>query len=235
MPLCLLGICRRRGLSRVSFHENGTVPLALAWVPDGPLAAAALRPAPASFGPLDHARLLAAIHGQLTVLPMRYGAVLPDEEAVRRFLGNRREKLLADLDRLAGAAEIGLRIELPQNPLPGEPLAASGSNHSHISPAGYLAARRARYQWHDQLAAQAQHAAAACVESLDGLYRSWRRLSPEPPGFVRLAFLVERTLSAAFAQRVEKFRATQPGRQCKLVGPWPPYSFVGDEGRQAAN
>ncbi|MGO8745036.1 MAG: GvpL/GvpF family gas vesicle protein [Thermoguttaceae bacterium] len=196
------------------------------WVAHGRLAAATVWPMPSTSGPLEHAALVAAIHARINMLPVRYGTVLPDEEAVRHFLGNRRENLLDDLDRLHGTAEIGLRIELPDSPLPTGPLAASGSYHADISPVQYLAARRVRYQWHDQLETNAQLAVATCVRALSGLYRNWQRLSPEPLGIVRLAFLVERKLSDAFAERVEMFTTMKIGRRCTLVGPWPPYSFV---------
>lgn len=242
MPLHLLGISRSEDTASLPRHcPDGQAAVVrhppretiaepggseMRWVVEGPLTAATLWPLPAPFGPLEHARLLAAIHEHMTILPVRYGALLPDDEAVQHFLSNRRENLLDDLDRLHGTAEIGLRIELPHSPLPAEPLAASGSCHSDISPVRYLTARRARYQWHDQLDTQAQLAVATCVRALSGLYRSWQRLSPEPLGIVRLAFLVERKLSEAFAERVEMFRTMKIGRRCRLVGPWPPYSFV---------
>jgi len=190
------------------------------------LAAAVVSPLPPLAGPLEHAALLAAIFRQGDVLPMRFGVVLPHEEAVRDLLRRRREALLHDLDRLKGAGEIGLRIELPCRSLPPDPPAPSGERPADSSPARYLAARRARYQWQDQLNTQAQHAAETCVRAMKDLYRSWRRLSPEPPGTVRLAFLVERHLWEAFAERLEISRAEKIGVRCTLLGPWPPYSFL---------
>jgi hypothetical protein len=242
MPLHLLGISRKGDIAGLPIHwPNGQTSVVRSqsdetiaepycnetrWVADGRLAAATVWPVPSTSGPLEHAALLAAIHARINILPIRYGTVLPDEEAVRHFLSNRRENLLGDLNRLHGTAEIGLRIELPDSPLPTGPLAASGSHHSDISPVQYLAARRSRYQWHDQLDTQAQLAMATCVRALSGLYRNWRRLSPEPLGIVRLAFLVERKLLEKFSERVEMFTTMKIGRRYTLVGPWPPYSFV---------
>ena len=242
MPMHLLGISRRRDIASLPCHWSGGQPAAVRrlpteamggadcrevrWVVRGCLAAATVYPLPASFGPLDHARLVAAIHAEISILPVRYGAVLPGEEAVQDFLSSRGEDLSRDLGRVEGKSEIGLRIELARGPAPAEPPAPNGSCPSDLSPAGYLAVRRARYQWHDQLNTQAQSAAETCVGALKGLCRDWRRLSPEPLGTVRLAFLVERRLSEAFAARLEMLRAQRTGQRYTLVGPWPPYSFV---------
>lgn len=141
-------------------------------------------------------------------------------------LRRRRAGLLRDLDRLKGTAEIGLRIELPHSPGPPDPSLPGGSRDPDSSPLGYLAARRAQYQWQDGLNRRAQLAAETCIRTVKGLYRSWGRLSPEPPGTVRLAFLVERDLSEAFAERLERLQDPAIGQRRTLLGPWPPYSFV---------
>ncbi len=77
------------------------------------------------------------------------------------------------------------------------------------------------------MSAQSQWAADTYLRALKGLIRDWRRRGPEPPGMVRLAFLVEREQAAAFARRVAMLRSMQIGQQCTLFGPWPPYSFLG--------
>lgn len=219
MSLNLLGISRSRD---VTGPHGGEV----RWVAQGPLAAATLSHAPQSFGPLDHARLLATVHQQTCILPVRHGTVLPDEEAVKNFLGSRCKDLHRDLDRLEGSSEIGLRIELSHSPPPEGPLTPSCPCRADISPAAYLAARRARYQSHDELNLHAQLAVETCLQSLGGLFRDWRRLSPEPPGILRLAFLVERTRSDAFTERVTRLDTQKIAGRYTLVGPWPPYSFV---------
>jgi hypothetical protein len=219
MPLHLLGISRRGDLTEADCHQ-------IRWVVHGALTAATVWPLTASFGPLQHGHVLAAIHRRIGILPVRHGTVLPNEEAVQEFLGSRCQDLLRDLDRLEGTAEIGLRIELPHSPLPAEPFAPVGPCRADVSPVAYMAARRARYQQRDRLGTQADLAADTCIQSLGGLSRDWRRLSPTAPGIVRLAFLVERNRTEAFAQRVEILRTKNIGGRYALVGPWPPYSFV---------
>ncbi len=244
MPLHLLGISRSadvcHGLPQGKQWTRAMGGAAVRWVAAAELAAAVVPPLPPCAGPLDtaagplesaagpleHAALLAAIFRQGDVLPMRFGVVLPDEEAVRDLLRRRREELLDDLGRLKGAGEMGVRIELPCRGLPPDPPPPGDERLSDTSPARYLAARRTRYRWQDQQDAQAEHAAQTCVWAVRGLYRSWRRLSPEPPGIVRLAFLVERDLCGEFAGRVETSGASEIGLPCTVLGPWPPYSFL---------
>ena len=195
--------------------------------PHGPLTAATLRPLPATpIGPLEHARLLAAVHTHINILPVRYGSVLPNEEAVRHFLSNRRENLLRDLVRLQGTSEIGLRIELA------DPLTTRCSQNEHdnflpTTPSGqYLASRRQRYAWKDRLDRQTKLVTEDYLRAMRGLYSEWQTLTSTVPTIVRLAFLVQRDLGDAFRQRLETTIPTQTSRRCTLLGPWPPYSFV---------
>ncbi len=185
-------------------------------IPDPPIAGV-------GFGPLDQARVLAAIHRHIGILPVRYGTVLPDDDTVRQFLADCGEELLADLDRVEACGEIGLRIELapataPTLVPPPVPLA--------VSPAAYLAGRAAIYLRDDRLHDEAQRVEQACTGALGGLARHWRRLKPEPLGIVRLSFLVERTRWDAFTRRLEALKSRKLFRCCTLLGPWPPYGFV---------
>lgn len=227
MPLCLLGVSRSKDIASLSCPGLPNS-IEFRWVTREPLAAATVGASSTSFEPLEHARLLDAIHARFSVLPVRYGVALPDEAAIQAFLSSRWKDLSNDLDRLEGTSEIGVHIEFARSPAPEEPPASSGSSCSNISPARYLALRFARYQRHDQLNAQAQLAAATCVRTLEGLYRSWRRLSPERSGIVRLAFLVDRRRSRAFVRRLETCNADKASQRYTVLGPWPPYSFVGE-------
>jgi hypothetical protein len=219
VPLHLLGISRAADLHR--WDRDG-----VRWIVQDDLAAAAVPPLPPSAGPLEHAALLAALYRRGDILPVRWATVLPDEQGVRDLLCRRRAGLLGDLDRLQGTGELGLRIELSHAPGPPH-LPEPGASGRADSPAvRYLAARRARYQRQDRWSRRARCAAEASVRAVKGLYREWGRLSSEPPGTVRLAFLVERHLWDAFAERVVTSPARATGEQRTLLGPWPPYSFV---------
>ena len=237
MPLHLLGFSRSADVCRTSGVD---------WVVSGELAAAVL-PLPPSPTPLEHAAHLAAIYRHGDVLPMRFGAVLPDAGAVGDFAGREREKLLEQLNRLRGTAEFGVRIALSPTPVApdaSEPAAEKRGQSPFVrstlravpangdcplfsdSPVQYLARRRAEYQSHDQQALCARLSAEHCTRTLKSHWRDWRRLSPEPAGTVRLAFLVQRSLSETFAERLAALSVERPGEHYTLLGPWPPYSFV---------
>jgi hypothetical protein len=211
MPLHLLGFSRRADICR----ESG-----VDWVVLGELAAAVL-PLPPPPTPLEHAARLAAIYRHCDVLPMRFGAVLPDAAVVGHFTSREQGKLMEQLGRLQGTAEFGVRIAF--SPAPASP---ASSEPPQGSPAQYLARRRAQYQSQDQLALRAQFSAEHCTSMLKGHCRDWRRLSPEPAGVVRLAFLVERCLSETFAEILATLSVERLGEHYELLGPWPPYSFV---------
>ena len=132
MPLHLLGISRSADITSLPVHRPKGQPSIrqprleqtvtephrseIRWVADGGLAAATVWPLPTTFGPLEHANLLAAIHARFSVLPARYGVGLPDEEAVQAYLSRRGRGLSSDLDRMEGTSEIGLRIQLACSP-----------------------------------------------------------------------------------------------------------------------
>lgn len=239
MPLRLLGIVRNSETDRRSCDGIDKV----RWLIDGDLVAAITADVHASMEPLEHARLLEAIHRSVDVLPVRFGTTLKDDAAVRSFLDARRETLRSDLERLAGATEFGLRIELPatapsNSALPEAEIRSDG--------AGYLAARRARYDGHDRFSVRAQAAIDVSVRALQGLCRNWRRLAAESVDVVRLAFLVRKDRSDAFTTAAEKIITSSISDACPirkdcanidsfrkrtsrcwtLVGPWPPYSFA---------
>ena len=238
MPLHLLAICRRGAVAKLPADwsdgvagqrpsETVTGPRgnAIRWVTNGPLAAATLPHLPAASSPLEHAAWLAAIHAEISILPMRYGSVLPDAEAVRHFLGSHRDSLLHKLVGLEGTGEIGLRVALAGPAAPSRP-----QNETNClppsSPIQYLASRRQHYEQADQLDRQAQLTSKDFVQAVHGLYREWRTLTSTIPGIVRLAFLVPRDLCGAFQDRLKATLPEQAARRYTLLGPWPPYSFV---------
>jgi hypothetical protein len=222
MPWHLVGIARRLPVETRPDSRGNRI----CWVEHGDLAAAVVEGAPAVFAPLDHARALAAIHRHIDVLPVRYGTLLADEQRVCDYLSSRWQELCRDLDRLKGASEMGLRIEMV-HPLPAEELVApNGFYGVGSSPGNYLLLRRAKYERQDRLRAQGQLIEETSVAAVQGLYRDWRRLSPERLDIVRLAFLVERQRSEAFARRIETLNPERLGARCTCVGPLPPYSFV---------
>jgi len=220
MALYPLGISRGRDLPRVA-ERPAAGRVAVRWVHADELACAVVDASRTRLEPLQHAAALDAIHRQICVLPMRFAAVPRDEAEIRSLLETRHRDLLQRLNRLDGTCEMGLRIALPKCPI----LQANPSSRTS-PPTSYLHERRAYYQRQDSLGQRARLAVESLVKELQGTYRDWRRLTPSPPGLVRLAFLVERELVGSFAKRVEASAVECSGKQPALLGPWPPYSFV---------
>lgn len=57
-------------------------------------------------------RVLAALNAQFDVLPMAFGTITKTEDDLCRFLDTHRENLLAQLQRISGAIEMSLRLNL---------------------------------------------------------------------------------------------------------------------------
>ena len=220
MPLYPLGISRSRDLPRVT-EPSTAGQIAVRWVLADELAGAVIDATQVSLEPLQHAAALAAIHRQICVLPMRFHAVPSDEPEIRSLLETRRPDLLQRLDDLDGACEMGLRIVLPKVP------SAEGDPSQHGSPpSSYLHDRRAYYQRQDSIGEQARSTTERLVRELSSTFRDWQRLTPSPPGVVRLAFLVPRDRVESFRRCLQASLAEHAGGQWTLLGPWPPYSFV---------
>ncbi len=214
MALYLLGITRSRDFSQLADQS-------VSWVFAEKLAGVVLGPRAAPPEPDVHVRVLTAIHSRTDVLPVRLGIAAPDEETMRVMLLTNARELTAALDRLKGACEMGLRILFSHK----QPH-FSDNVTAAVSPADYLSLRRARYDWEDALNQEADSVVSRYLEAVQGLCRQWQRLTPAPPGLVRLALLVDRQCSAALRHRLEATHATHQAEHYMLLGPWPPYSFV---------
>lgn len=59
-----------------------------------------------------YAAVIEALHRACTVLPMRYGCLLPSETHLAALLRERREEFLARLDEVQGCVEMAIRVLL---------------------------------------------------------------------------------------------------------------------------
>ena len=210
MPLYAIGIIRSQD-----------VPLAVAspadWFIDDKLACACSEAPQGHFTPMQHAAALEMIHRRVSVLPMRFGTVVDDEKELGALLLSRRDEFLDGLGRIDGACEMDLRIAIPNGAsVPAE------SCPTDPSPSAYLASRRLLYEGVDAVNRLANQTVEQLVDQLRDGYRVWRQLPSPSPDIVRLAFLVDRSGVEAFRRRLE-----QCEQRCVVLGPWPPYSFVG--------
>jgi hypothetical protein len=185
---------------------------------------------------LTHSRVLERVHGEGTVLPMRFGVVLPDEEAVRdELLEPHRDELEAQLGDMDGKVEVNLKVlhdeeavlreilvEIPEvaelrHSIQGKPAEATYYERIRL---GELVA--------EALEGKREQTGAAVIESLsphvaavqvgDAVHE---RMA------LNASFLVERKGLRQFDEAVEELGEEQGGRiRIKYTGPLPPHSFV---------
>jgi hypothetical protein len=146
----------------------------------------------------SHERVVEAVQAERAVLPMRFGTRQPGAGSVRVALAERRELLLAGLERVRGRVELAVRAMQPPEPAP--------------DGRAYLRRRRQ---------------AAALHEALEPLAVAARR-APEraPDELLRASYLVEQPALASFSAAVERLQREHPETALVCTGPWPAYSFV---------
>jgi hypothetical protein len=137
--------------------------------------------------------------------------VLDDEAGVRGLLRRRRKDLLAGLQRVRGAVEIGLRVNWRD--------AARPRTAARQTGASYL---RDRFELR-----QSARRVASELDPLTALARSSRRALVRTPDLpVQDAYLVEHGRVDEFVALVEQLGDDLDDVELVCTGPWPPYSFA---------
>jgi hypothetical protein len=183
-----------------------------------------------------HADVLAQVCQQAAVIPMTFGTVLADTEAVRRELLERyADHLAGELDRLATVLQFNLRLVPDEDALLRDVLAESaelrrlsravqglqaGQGHAQRLRLGEAMANGFRDLAHRlgdaAVRALAAEAVDLHVEEAGG-----------PEGVTRAALLVQRSDTASFLDAAGALAERLSGRVvCRLVGPLPPFAFV---------
>ncbi len=176
--------------------------------------------APSVSSLLEYERVVEAIHARQTVIPLRYGCRMENEEQIVRLLEDRCQEYKALLDRLRGMTEMGIRLLWPTSavPLPDIPQSPGTA---------YLASLRNRYNSQDALAPEEAQLADRIADSLARWSTDQRReISSSGQGrMLSLYFLTPKSRSEEFRK---KAREISPPPEVKLLlsGPWPPYNFV---------
>jgi hypothetical protein len=179
-----------------------------------------------------YADLIAGLHRNANLIPMRFGCVLDGDPAVLRFLDCRRARLATLLDRLDGCVELGIRLLLPAIE-PTEPDAAPPAprpGHAHLDLV------RRRIQGDTRVAEQARAVRERIESVVAGLFRDARDELGQIDGhrLLSLYYLVPRESCDSFVGALrlapdpdaEAMPNPLDGR-CLVSGPWPPYNFVG--------
>jgi len=176
-------------------------------------------PAPESVW--QHEQLVEALMARHTVLPARFGTIMPDYAALEAELAGRYAGFAADIDRLRGRVEVSVRVMWDEN-VETTPAAAG--------PAGgraYLLMRFEEEKRKQQHRAKAQALAgelhAILAEDTAG---NVFRVMATPRLVLTAAYLIERDRLPEFQCRVNRLAARHPELRIASTGPWPAYNFV---------
>ncbi len=233
MPLLVHGVTRSAlAPQSATGHEP-----AYETVLDGELAGVVSRTAdeealPTRANLLHHTRVLEHVGAHTTVIPMRFGVLVPDDAAlIDDFLVPERDGLLAGLDRLEGHVELRLRgqydeAEVIREVLDADPRAARlrgrQDTESKVELGERIVAGIERRREADL--ARATEALEPRAAASTGTAVS------EPLDAFALSFLVAESAREAFDTAVELLGAEfAPQLELELIGPVPPFSFAATE------
>lgn len=186
---------------------------------------------------LAHHRIVDALAAGTDVLPMRFGAVLPDPDAVvREFLEPQHDRLREVLGQLRGHEQFTLEVRYDREVVLREIV------ESNPQVARLREATRDRAEDESRVermrlgelvvAALEQRRAADAARLVDVLAPHTVAAAPGDTGeadmVLRSAFLVARAHRGEFEAAVESLGRSGNGRlRLRLLGPQPPYDFVG--------
>jgi gas vesicle protein GvpL/GvpF len=185
---------------------------------------------------LAHAHVLekALEHG--TVLPMRFGVVMPDDQTVRdELLGANREQLSEQLAEMDGKVEFNLKALYDEEALLREVLAENpevAKLNAQVRDRPPDAAYYARIQLGELVAGAIEEKRGVDEERiLDALAPHVVAMEVGQPMHDRMvvnaAFLLETNRADEFDEELEALAAdAHPRIGFKLTGPLPPHSFV---------
>jgi len=210
-------------LSMAGWHKLAAV--------TSPLAAGRLRAIPEYV--LRHGAVVEGLQQHGPTLPVRFGTVVADADAVVQVLAERHEELAADLARLGDKVEMGLSILWDPPPVDGShqpgdlSRRVSGSDEELGPGARYLRARLAATR-QDAAVREAARAIADEVDAALGSDVLERRCSVVPTArlAVRASFLMSPTRFEACQHAIDGLRRRHPELRYLVSGPWPPYTFV---------
>jgi Gas vesicle synthesis protein GvpL/GvpF len=167
--------------------------------------------APADESPTDaeslwrHEELVESLMETRDLLPVRFGTLLPDDDAVAHAVRERGGQLAGQLERVRGAIEIAVRIrDRASSPLSGRGV-TSGTDYMRLQAERVRSAQTI----HDELSALARDST-----TLPG------------PELMRAAYLVDRGDVDELVACVQRLQGANADLDLICTGPWPPYSFA---------
>lgn len=168
-----------------------------------------------------HEQVVEGLMKESTLLPMRFASTVEGPEALATMLEQRRGEFLAALERVQGAIELSVRARLSSEPEPGdepEPPAGLGPGTAYLF-------ERVRFQRREEAMVDLIHHPLTLLAKRSVLTPS-RGNARE----LKAAYLVDEGMVEDFSHRVGRLDATLSDVAVSCTGPWPPYSFVSEQG-----
>jgi hypothetical protein len=236
MALLLYSILHECDAPRVPPLRGADGEEAVSLVADSGLAAAVSRAPEATGAPTvrtleEYAAVVAALHRQVSLLPVRYGCLFSCAAELKHLLHERRSRLLASLEAVDGCSEMTVRVVSPEHK------AAQGSScraeaaRPANSGATYLHDRGQHYADRDTARQRVATWAETLRAVLEGLFVTSKTdcvngaVACFPAGTAAVHFLVKNEQLQAFREAAGDVKSG-PGLRLFLTGPWPPYNFA---------
>jgi len=181
---------------------------------------------------LAHQNVLSEAGAAGCVLPMRFGSVAPDDQAVTGVLAERAEHYRERLQALDGRVEYNIKANHVEEAVLHHVMAenaeiralaeanrkAGGGSYEDKLRLGEMVAAEVKAK-EAQDASALQRALEAAAEAVNP--------GPESTGWLaNVSFLVDRGAAERFLAAVEQAREDLPQLEIRVNGPLPPYSFV---------
>ncbi len=187
----------------------------------------------------QHEAIVEALMADRTVLPVRFGTVFSNEATAQAELLTHQTDLIANLKRVRGRVELGLRVLINDEQPPSRAALqeqAQDDERDAVAPTtsapisrgrAYLNARQEEERQARAARQQAETLAAEIHTALAHLIvESVQQVLVTPRLLLTAAYLVERDRVEAFRQQIVTLSAAYPALSLLCTGPWPPYNFV---------
>jgi hypothetical protein len=162
-----------------------------------------------------HEGVVEALMRSRTVLPMRFGTQLRDDDAALVLLSERQGEFARRIEGVRGRVELGVRVS-GRSPAP-------ASADRPATGTEYMTQRLGARRESDQVAASVHEPLARIAD------RSSRSRSVRAGEVLTASYLLPGDRVSVFTDEVKQLQERHPELALTCTGPWPPYSFVEEE------
>ena len=178
-----------------------------------------------------HEAIVEALMPDRTVLPVRFGTVLPDEAALRSMLKDRYSSFVANLKRVCGRVELGVQVlwDSDSRPLTAGRAKNINDQCSAIGGRAYMLARLSEEQLERAWRRRAETLVVEIRRPLEHMAAdSVCQVLVTPRLLLKAAYLVAREQMKNFRKEINNLSLAYPELRFLCTGPWPAYNFVTD-------